>query len=126
MRRNGINIARGDVGFDFVFVQTRARRGMINGIQQREQLPGALAIAEQCEGDHRPDCPVRILTAVLTHTGNVALDVTRIEIAPVERRRKENHQSIAASDQVLIDGVHCANGPIVLRGARDDRPRLRD
>src|SRR5712664_1978224 len=46
VRRHGINITDCDVRLDFVLVQTRAGRGVIDRIQQAEQLASAIAVAE--------------------------------------------------------------------------------
>src|ERR1044072_1484473 len=41
MRPYGINIARRHIGLDLVFVQTCARRSVIDRIQKREEFTGA-------------------------------------------------------------------------------------
>src|SRR5438132_11434796 len=45
VRRHRVNVGGGDVGFDFVFMQTGARGSMIDRIQQAEQFAGSIAVA---------------------------------------------------------------------------------
>src|SRR5262249_59679423 len=85
----GVDIARDDVRLDAVAVEPSARARVVDGVQDREQLPRAIAVAERGECHDRPDRGVGVLATVLSDAGRVALDVTRITGGAVERRGEE-------------------------------------
>ena len=58
-----------------------------------------------------------ILTAILAHAGHVALYVTRIEFALIEWRREQTYESVAATNQVLIDSCHGALRAVSFRNS---------
>src|SRR5881296_3975172 len=74
----GIDVGRRHVGFDLVAVDAGARAGVVDGVQDREQLARLVALAERREGQHGPEGRVRVLAAVLAHAREVALHVARI------------------------------------------------
>jgi len=57
----------------------------VDGIQDREQLVRLVAVSERREGHDGPDRGVRVLAAILTYPGWVALYVAGIEGSFVER-----------------------------------------
>src|SRR5205085_9142697 len=124
VRRHGVNVGGGDVGLDFVFVQTGARRSVIDRIQQSEQFARAIAVAEHRECNHRPKRRVRVLSAVFAHAWDVAFDVAGIQLALIERGSEQTNQSIAAPDQVLFDGGHGARRTMRFGYAGHDGPGL--
>ena len=99
---------------------------MVDRIEDREQLARLVAVAEGGEREHRPDRRVRVLAAVLADAGQVALDVAGVEVGVVERGREEQHQAVAAPDEVLVDCGHRPLRPRSVGGARQNAPRLGD
>src|ERR1051325_4653148 len=99
---------------------------MIDRIEQRKELTRTLTIAEHGISNHGPDGCMRVLPSVFTHTGNVSFYITRIEIAFVERRREQDHETITTPDQILFNRSHRAAHAIRIRSSGNNRPRLRD
>ncbi len=126
VRALGVDVGGGDVGLDLVAVESRARGRVVDRVQEREELARLVAFVQLGEGDDRPDRAVRVLSAVLAHSGQIPLDVTGIEGRPVEGGREEEHQPVAAAHEVFLDGRHGAAAPIVVPGAGEDGPGLRD
>src|SRR5262245_24277348 len=87
MRRFGVDVAGDHVGLDPIAIEPGARAGVVDGIEEREELAGAIAVAERGEGHDCPDGRVRVLSAVLADTRRVALDVARVSRSALERRR---------------------------------------
>ena len=107
-------------------MQARARRSVIDRIEEREQLACAVAIAEQSISDQDPQRGVRVLPAVLAHARHIPFDVTGIERASIKGRREEYDETIAAPDQILFDRSHRALGAVHVGRAGDDAPTLRN
>ena len=126
VRRHGVDVGGGDVGLDLVAMDARARAGVVDRVQDAEQLARLVAVAERREGQHRPDRRVRVLSAVLTDARQVSLDVAGIEGRLVERRGEEQDEPVAALNEVLLDGGHGPGGALGHGRARDHAPRLRD
>src|SRR5205085_4681494 len=126
VRPDGIDVRRRDVRLDFILVQPGARRGVIDRVEEREQLARAVAVAQKRVSDQDPQRGVRILSAVLAHTRHVAFDVAGIEHAPVERRREEDDEAVAAPDEILINCGHRALHAMRVSRAGDDAPALRN
>src|SRR5207244_13439613 len=59
VRRLGVDVTRDDVRLDAIAVESRARARVVDRVQQREELAGAIAVAERREGHDRPDRPDR-------------------------------------------------------------------
>ena len=59
---------------------------MMHGIEQSEQFPRAFVLSHEGEGHRSPNGAVRVLAAILAHTGNIAFDVAGIEGRFVEGR----------------------------------------
>ena len=121
-----IDVAGHHVRLDLVAVQARAGAGVVDGVQDREELAGLVAVAERGERDHGPHRGVRVLPAVLAHARDVSLDVAGLEGRAVEGRREEQDEPVSPPDQVLVDGRHGPPAPLGIGGARDHSPGLRD
>ena len=99
---------------------------MVDRVQDGEQLACFVAVAQGRESEDRPDRPVRVLAAVLPDARQITLDVARIHVGMVERWREEQHEPVAAPDEVLLDSGH---RPLRVDGigrARQYAPRLGD
>jgi hypothetical protein len=94
----------------------------MDGVEHREQLDRAVAVAERGERDHGPDGSVRVLPAVLAHARRITLDVSRIGAAAVEGRSEQHDEPVPAAHEVSIDGVHGRAGPGWISAARDHGP----
>ena len=125
MRRRGVHIGAHHVGFYFVAMDAGARAGVIDGIQQREQFDGAVAIAQQRKCQCGPHGGVRVLAAVFAQARRVGLDITRILRAVVKRRREQLHEPIAAADELGVDRGHCAKRALPRSRTGDHGPGLR-
>ena len=86
VRRDTVDIRCHDVRLRFVYSDGLAGFRMVCRIDQSQQFPGALAVANRRKRHCSPDRGVRVLPAVLTYAGNVALDVTGIHRRLVEWR----------------------------------------
>src|SRR5262245_36297923 len=124
--RLGIDVARDDVRLDTVAVEPSARARVVDRVQDREQLPRAIAVAEGGECHDRPDGGVRVLATVLPDAGGVALDVTRIPRSAVERWSEEQDDRLLAMDEIFFDRVHGARRAVGIGDTRKPRPRSRD
>src|SRR5215475_4947126 len=102
MWRHCVDISDSNVRFDLVLVHAGACRRMIDRIQKAKQFPGSIAVAQNRKSNHRPERRVGVLASVFTHARHITLYVTGIQIALIERRTKENDESVSATDQVLI------------------------
>src|SRR5438876_6620850 len=108
VRRLGVYVSRDDVRLDLVLADPVRRSRMRDGIQHREQFRRLEAVAE---GGERNDCPggrMGILPPVLTHAGQVTLDVPGLEMRVVERGREQKDQPVVPPYQSLVDGSHGA------------------
>ena len=108
-----VHVGGDDVGLDLVGCGALRRPRMIDGIDHRRQLPGAVAVAERRECHRSPDRAVGVLAAVLSHAGNVALDVSGVERGRVERRIEKLDQA-ARRDEPAADRPspsRCASAP---------------
>jgi len=56
----------------------------------------------------------------------VALDVPRVDVGPVERRGEQQDEPIPATDEELLDGRHRTAGAIGIPGAGEHAPGLGD
>src|SRR5437762_2365920 len=113
VRRLGIDVGGDHVRLDLVPVDARARARAVDGVEDREELPRPVAVAERGEGHHRPHGRMGALPAVLPYARRVARDVAGIERRAVERRREEQDELLSAANEVLLDRGHrprCARG----------------
>src|SRR4030095_10918881 len=55
VRRLGIDGGRDDVGFDSIAVEAGARARVVHGVEDREELPHSISLAESREGHDGPD-----------------------------------------------------------------------
>ena len=79
VRRFGINIGGDDVGLDLVAVNASAGARMIDGVQEREEFAGLVAVAEGGEREDRPDRRMGILSTVFADAGQVPFDIARVQ-----------------------------------------------
>src|SRR5262249_13861028 len=86
VRRDSVDVSHRDVRLDFIFVQPRSRRGMIDRVEQAKKFAGAITVTKQRESNHRPQCRMCVLPSILAHAGNVTFDVTWIQFTFVEGR----------------------------------------
>src|SRR5436309_14191237 len=61
----GVDIGRRHIGLHLVAVDAGARAGVVDGVQDREQLARLVAVAERREREHGPEGRVRGLAAGL-------------------------------------------------------------
>src|SRR5438093_466193 len=105
----GVDIGRRHIGLHLVAVDAGARAGVVDGVQDREQLARLVALAERREREHGPEGRVRVLAAVLAHAREVATHVARITRRVIEGRREEEDQAVATPHQVLLHRRHGAS-----------------
>ncbi len=79
---------------------------MVHRVDHCQQFPRAAAVAQCGKGHRRPDRRVRVLPAVLPYTGNVSLDIARIQVRFVERRVQELDQAVVPSNKKLVHRFH--------------------
>ena len=59
-------------------MHVRAGAGVIDGVEQREQVCRLVALAELREGHHRPHGGVGVLAAIFADARRIALDIAGI------------------------------------------------
>ena len=74
----GIDIGGDDIGFHLVTVDVGARAGVIDRVEQREQVGGLVALTKRGERHNRPQRGMGVLSAVLPNAGRIALDVAGV------------------------------------------------
>src|SRR5205085_6720472 len=124
VRRHSVHVARRNVRFCLVLVKSRARRSVVDRIQERKQFASAVAIAKMSVSDQGPERSVRVLSSVLAHARNISFDVAGIERALIKWRREKNHESVASPDKIFFDSRHCTRGAMPLSRAGDNAPGL--
>ena len=67
-----------------------------------------------------------VLAAILANARRIALDVTGIERRLVERRREQQHETIAAMHELAVERCHRLDRARRIAGPRQCRPGLRD
>ena len=85
----GVDVGGDHVRFDGVLLDLGRGLRMADGVDQAEEIHGAVAVAQFGKGPDRPERGVGVLAAVLTHARRVALDVAGLQGRPVEGRREE-------------------------------------
>src|SRR5207253_242494 len=94
--RVGVDVGGDDVRLDLVTGDVRFAVPVTDRVDQPEQFPRALDLSGGGERHDRPDGGVRILPAILANAGDVALDVTWIQVRLVERRVEQlDHADVA-------------------------------
>src|ERR1700733_2574766 len=88
MLGSGIDIGAYDVGLDLVSMNARASAGVIDGIDDGEDLCRPVAVAQERKGEHRPQGCVRVLTAIFPQSGRIGLDVAGVVQRVIEGRRE--------------------------------------
>src|SRR5262245_9052125 len=96
----------------------------IDRVQDRKELVGLVAVPEGGEGDDGPDGGMGVLPAILANPRRVPLDVARIEIGAIERRREEQDQFLPTTNEIFLDGTHRARRATAFGGARDHAPQI--
>src|SRR5262245_13478910 len=109
MRRHTINVRGDDVWFDDIACRIVRGHGMVDGTENLPQVVRLAAAAKPGNRLHEPDRRVRVLTAILADSRNVALDVAGLKRALVEGRLEQFHQPIVTINQVTYGCFHGAN-----------------
>src|SRR5208282_3919165 len=122
--RNGVNLRTHHIRFDFVALSGDPRAGVVDGIEQRQQLGCFIPIAKLGECLNRPDGGMSILPAILSDSRRIALDVTGVQRGSIEGRREEQSQSIVTQDEIFVDCCHGARDACRIRRAADHAPGL--
>src|SRR4029079_14803508 len=78
------------------------------------------------ERHDRPYRGVRVLATVFPHAGHVTLDVARMLIRSIERRRQQQDERVLAPDKTSIHRVHGSARPARVADPGQHRPALRD
>src|ERR1700745_1600504 len=125
MRRNGVDVSRDDIRLYFINGRRRWCSGVIDWIEQCNQLPGAIIVSKQRKCHDRPNRRMGVLAAILSDTWNIAFDVAGVEIGSIKRRIKKLNQVLFAANQTGIYGLHGLPSALRIAGAADDRPALR-
>src|SRR6266480_3616129 len=68
---------------------------------------------------------MRVLCTVLTHAGQISLDVAGVVSRFVERRREQHDQPRIVTYEILVERLHCDPCSIRSPRSRDDAPALR-
>src|SRR4030095_4799231 len=126
MRGDGVDVGGDDVGLDLVALDVGASARVVDGVEQRKEGGGLVALAEGGEGDDGPGGGVGVLAAVFPDAGRVALDVAGVERGALEGRGEEEGKAVGGADEVLLHGGHGALRARRVGGAGDDGPGLRD
>jgi len=74
---------------------------VVDGIDQREQLGRLVALAERGKAHDRPGSGMSVLAAILADAGRIALDIAGMQRGLVERRGKQQCQTVAAMHEVV-------------------------
>ena len=85
-----------------------------------------VAAAEFRKRDHDPRRRMRVLPAVLPHTGRISFDVPRILRRLVEWWIEQWQDLCASCDKSGPNGIHRPFGEPFRNGTREHSPRLRD
>ena len=93
---------------DAIPIDAFRRARVVDRIEHVKELHRFVADAQPCQRHDRPQRGVRVLTAVLAHSRNVALDVTGVVNHAIEGRRQQQDELRFAADQVHAHGVHGA------------------
>src|SRR5258706_411259 len=88
MGRFGIDVRRHRVRLDSIAVDAGAGGGVVDGIEDGEELARAVTVPERGPGHDGPDRGMRVLASVLAHAGRIALDVSGIAGGPGKARRE--------------------------------------
>src|SRR5664279_5050995 len=126
MRRQRIDIGSHHIRLDLVGSNGSFGTGMVDRVDHGGQLPGPFAVAEGGKGHGGPDCPMRVLAAILTHPRYVAADVAWIQLRLVERRVKQLDQPGLTAYEVFVDSLHGLFSARRIGYAREHGPALRD
>ena len=100
--------------------------GLKNGIEQIEERPGLLAIAQGGKSPGSPGGGMGVLAAVLANAGKVALDVARVAQGFIERRGEEQQQAVLRAHEAIDDRLHGAAAALPVTGAAEHGPGLGD
>src|SRR5258708_3736371 len=77
-------------------------------------------------GEHGPERRMGVLCTVLAHAGQIALDVARVVLGVIERRREEKNHSLVLPYQMVVHRVHRGPSAIGRASAREHGPTLGD
>ena len=99
---------------------------MAHRIEQAEQLPGAIGVAERCERERGPHRGVRVLAAVFAHARHIALDVAGRRLRRIEGWGEQLDDPCVGMDEVAMKRFHGGARAFGRRRAGQHRPALRD
>ena len=94
------------------------------GLINENSSAGPIAVAEHGEGQSDPHGGMRVLTAVLTQSRRIGLDVAGVVRRAVERRGEELHQALAAAHELRVDRGHRACRALAGRRRRKSPPTI--
>src|SRR6185436_9425918 len=95
-----------DIGLDPIAIEAGTSAGVVDGIEDGEELPRPVTVAERGERHDRPDGAVRVLAPVFPDAGRIGPDITRIATRTDEGRGEEEHEGLLAPDEVLLHRAH--------------------
>ncbi len=124
MRWVVVDVPRDGVGLGLVLLDLRGGARVVDRVEHVEELDRLVAAPEARQGEDDPLGRVRVLSAVLADSRQVALDVARVEGRAVEGGREEKDDLRGAPDQLRAHRVHRALGALFRRGAGEDSPGL--
>ena len=122
----GVDVGGHDVRLDLVPVHAGAGAGVVDRVEDGEQLAGLVAVAERGEREDRPDGAVRVLPAVLADARQISLDVAGILGGVVEGWGEQQHEPVAEAHEELVDGSHRLLRSCADACSRQHGPRLGD
>ncbi|MNE00643.1 hypothetical protein D3C80_930580 [compost metagenome] len=122
--RNRIDVGGHHIGFDLVGIDQRVA-ALAHRVDQAQQFPGLVGIAQVRVGHARPDGRMGVLPAVFTHPWQVPLDVARVQLALVEGWVEQFDDADVTAYQVAVQRRHGQAGTFGRSDARQHRPALR-
>ena len=126
MRRFGVDVGGHDIGLHLVALDPGSRAGVVDRVQDREEVARRVAVTQRRERDDRPDGGVGVLAAVLADARQIPLDVARIDLGMVEGRREQQDEAVAPPDEELLHRGHGPTGVVGIGGPGEHAPRLGD
>ena len=121
-----IDIRGDDVRLHRVSLGVRPCARVRKRVDQIVEVEREIAVTQPGRSEHGPERGVRVLRAVLAHAGEISLDVARIVLGVIERRREEQDHALIFAHEALHDGLHRGASAHGLAGFGEHRPALRD
>lgn len=95
-----------------------------DGIEILKDFPGDVALPQGGKSHGDPHGGVGVLSAVLAHARNVALDVAGVPRRDIEGRIEKPHETMVAVHQPVKDRLHRGAGALRIGAAGQHRPAL--